>query len=113
MSYDSWLFRQAEDYLNPLVDEVTIKGFSFFDVELKNGDVLKNVQMDYRKNMSLADGEDPIHADDLHIEDYFDLEDLDCFEISDNETRLDNWDNVKRIIGFSDGHSIDDLELEV
>ena len=113
MSYDSWLFRQADNYLNPLVDEVTIKGKSFFDVELKNGDVLKNVQMNYRKDMSLADDEDPIHADDLYIEDYFDLEELDYFELSDDETKINDDNDIKRIIGFSDGHSLDDLEMEV
>ena len=110
MSYDSWLFRQADDYFNPIVDEVTIKGLTKVDVELINGDVLKNVPMNYYKTMHMADDDDYVRLDDVveNLDDYVDLTELDCFEAVEDDI---NWNEVVKL-SFAEGHGLDDLEVE-
>ena len=33
--YDTWLLNQADEYMDPSVSEVEVKGVSYFDVKVK------------------------------------------------------------------------------
>ena len=125
--YDSWLLQQADEYNNPHVSELTLRGTTLFDVEAeKDGKVetFKNVPMDYYKVIDVTD-EDEISGrvsiprwDDIcdEIDGYFDFDELEYFELLDaeeeNETQIPDGYKIVKILGFSEGHSFDDLEVE-
>lgn len=125
MGYDDWLMQQAENYYNPRVGEFTIRGTSLFDIEAeKDGkiEIFKNVPMDYWKNVNVID-EDEISGktytpywSDIEVYDYFDLNELEYFELlnaeEQNETDVPDGYKIVRILGFSEGHSFDDLYVE-
>lgn len=123
--YDTYLARCVEDYYNPRVSELTIRGTSLFDViackkESSVQEIFTNVPMDYWKNIDVSDGDSPMPRwDDVcdKIEDdYFHLEELECFEYLDaeeeNETQLPENYEVVKILGFSKGHSFEEFEIE-
>ena len=128
MDYDSYLANCVENYMNPQVCELTIKGRSLYDLIAidKDGkeEVFFNVPLNYWKNIDVSDDceEHPTYyprwdevCDDIE-NDYFDFSELEYFEfdevLNESETYLPNDYNISKIIGFSKGHSFEDLTVE-
>ena len=128
MDYDSYLASCVENYMNPQVCELTIKGRSLYDLIATDKDgkeeVFFNVPLNYWKNIDVSDDceEHPTYYPrwddicDTFEEDYFDLTELEYFEFdevqSEEETDLPEEYKIIKIIGFSDGHNFDDLEID-
>lgn len=121
MDYDSYLAHCVENYMNPQVCELTIKGRSLYDIIAINKDgiekVFFNVPLNYWKNIDFTDGH--YRWDDVcdEIEEYyFDMAEVEHFEfdevLNENETYLPDDYNISKIIGFSKGHSFEDLTVE-
>lgn len=125
--YDSYLARCAEEYGNPVCDELVLRGTSLFDVEAtRNGHtkIFTSVPMDYWKRFSVADDceEHPTYyprwdeISDKIESDYFNFGELEHFELldaeEDNEKQMPEGYTVTKIFGFSRGHSFDDLYVE-
>lgn len=121
-SYDSYLAQCVENYMNPQVCELTIKGRSLYDLIAidKDGkeEVFFNVPLNYRRNIDFSD-EGFVRWDDVcdEIKEYyFDMAEVEHFEfdevLNESETYLPDEYNIIKIIGFSKGHSFEDLEIE-
>lgn len=121
MDYDTYLAYCVENYMNPQVCELTIKGRSLYDIIAINKDGIEeafyNVPLNYWKNIDFTDGH--YTWDDVcdEIEEYyFDLAEVERFEfdevLNENETYLPDDYNISKIIGFSKGHNFEDLTVE-
>lgn len=120
--YDDYLAQCIDNYTDPKVSEFKIYGTSLYDIEAENGEetkVFKNVPMEYSKWVDISDDyQYPPRwsAIENNIDDYFDLGEIDNFEIldatSENETQVPEDYSLVSILGFSDGHSFNDLEVE-
>ena len=120
--YDTYLTHCVENYMNPQVCELTIKGRSLYDIIAINKDgieeVFYNVPLSYWKNIDFSDEGfvrwDDI-ADDIEAV-HFDMSELENFEfdevLNENETYLPDDYNISKIIGFSKGHNFEDLTVE-
>jgi len=121
--YDTYLANCVEDYMNPRVCELYVHGRSLYDLVVETEDgiekTLHNVPMNYWKDIDLSDYKFCPRWDDIcdtFEEDYFDLTELEHFEFdevqSEEETYLPDEYKIIKIIGFSDGHNFDDLEID-
>lgn len=128
MDYDSYLANCVENYMNPTCCELSIHGRSLYDVIAVNKDgkeeVFFNVPLSFWKNIDVSDDceEHPTYyprwdeiADDIE-EYYFDLSEVEHFDLEDaenrGETQLSDDYEITKIIGFSKGHSFEDLTVE-
>ena len=116
--YDSWLYRQADDYMDPLVYELELDGLSCFDiVVLENGEekTYTNIPLYYHKNVDLSDDfSSPPRWSTLenYLDEYMDF-DNQYFEEYDDHDDPDyplppNYTLVK-VLGFAQGSSVEDL----
>lgn len=126
--YDSWLLAQADAYMDPDISEVEVKGVSYFDVNAKKPDgtivSLKNIPLQVFCDVDVTDEDErtgrcyPVKWDtaEERAEDRFDIGNLNNYdtfveELPDEELLPEDYELVE-VIGFSDGHSFDDLEIE-
>lgn len=126
--YDTWLYQQADEYNDPHTVEITIKGHSYFKVKAKNtnGEIveLDNIPLEVYQVIDTVDEDEEYgthiprwHEIEDDIEDrYFDLANLDSFntyvEDIPEEELLPEGYTLEEILGFAEGHSFEDLEIE-
>ena len=126
--YDSWLLNQADAYMDPDISEITISGYSFFDIKAKNPErkivTLENIPLTVYANVAVTtEDEDtgkiyPTKWDYVidDLERYFDFNDLDNFdtlveELPEDACLPEDYE-LEEVLGFAEGHSFDDLTIE-
>lgn len=126
--YDSWLLNQADAYMDPDISEITISGYSFFDIKAKNPEgkivTMENIPLTVYANLDVTYEDEntgkvyPVKWDDIadDLESYFDFNDLDNFdtlveELPESACLPEDYE-LEEVLGFADGHSFDDLTIE-
>ena len=127
-AYDAWLDRQADEYNDPHVAEITFTGVSYFNVKAKNKDgeivELKDIPLQVYQTVDVTDEDEysgrsytPRWSDiDDKLDDYFRMDELDTFdtfveELPDEKLLPEDYELVE-VIDFAEGHGISDLEIE-
>ena len=126
--YDAWLYQQADEYNDPHVTEITIKGHSYFKVQAKkpNGDVIEldKIPLEVHQTRDVTEEDERTGREYSrrwsaicdNLEDYFDIDDLDSFDtyvedVPENELLPEKYELIK-VLDFADEYSFEDLEVE-
>lgn len=125
--YDTWLLNQADEYMDPRVSEVEVKGVSYFDVKVKTPEgeikILKNIPLDVMADIDVTQEDEntgkiyPVKWDYIQdrLEDYFDFNNVDYFDTYveglEEQCLPEDYELIE-VLGFSDGHSFEDLQIQ-
>lgn len=115
--------RKLNDDLEKFMEEfdklrmngAVITGYSYFDIKAKkpDGEIVDMYNIPLQVHVDVL--EDSEAEEFTGVENYFDVTDLTNYDpyVEDVESELlpEDWELVE-VIGFSEGHSFEDLEIE-